>query len=347
MLIRLWLIPTQILMEHFNMGFKYGRTCSYNIIKIPQPDQGAMNKPYQKASIIGTIAPHTRHPSYFHSFGMTEKYFIFVEQPVIINIWKAVTSKLFGYAFADMFDYHPEWPTRFHIINRETGEAMTTAYITDSLFVFHHVNAYEKDDHLVVDMCCYPNVDVVKELYLNDVQAGKELSGLPKPWRFVLPLKITDSTPVGENLVTLKDSKATAVKLDDGSIHCTQEMIIDLQPDDSAELPRINYAAVNGKEYKYAYSIGGYFSSLLKWDVEERSYKEWKFENGYPSEPIFVPKPNATREDEGVVLSSVMTVGENNPSFLLILDGESFKEIARAKVPMHITYGLHGLFETD
>ena len=34
-------------------------------------------------------------------------------------------------------------------------------------------------------------------------------------------------------------------------------------------------------------------------DVKTREGKRWQPENGYPSEPVFVPSPNATEEDDG------------------------------------------------
>lgn len=37
------------------------------------------------------------------------------------------------------------------------------------------------------------------------------------------------------------------------------------------------------------------------------SFKVWEQAGFYPSEPVFVPSPNATEEDEGVILSVVIT----------------------------------------
>lgn len=34
--------------------------------------------------------------NYFHSFGMTENYYVYVEQPMYINILKILTMKLLG-----------------------------------------------------------------------------------------------------------------------------------------------------------------------------------------------------------------------------------------------------------
>ena len=57
---------------------------------------------------------------------------------------------------------------------------------------------------------------------------------------------------------------------------------------------------------------------------------------------MFVPAPNAKSEDEGVVLSMLMEA--SGKSSLLVLDGQSFKEIARARVPYAIPYRFHGTF---
>lgn len=37
------------------------------------------------------------------------------------------------------------------------------------------------------------------------------------------------------------------------------------------------------------------------------SFKVWEQAGFYPSEPVFVPSPDATEEDDGVILSVVIT----------------------------------------
>jgi carotenoid cleavage dioxygenase-like enzyme len=62
-----------------------------------------------------------------------------------------------------------------------------------------------------------------------------------------------------------------------------------------------------------------------------------------PENQVFVPRPDAKREDEGVILSVVLDPNSGQ-SFLLILDSKPFKEIARALVPHHIPFGIHGQY---
>lgn len=34
-------------------------------------------------------------------------------------------------------------------------------YLTSAFFFLHIINAYEDDEHLVVDICCYENADML------------------------------------------------------------------------------------------------------------------------------------------------------------------------------------------
>jgi carotenoid cleavage dioxygenase-like enzyme len=80
--------------------------------------------------------------------------------------------------------------------------------------------------------------------------------------------------------------------------------------------------------------------------VDHGSSATWFSEGCYPGEPVFVAPPQAKAEDEGVVLSVVLEANRGN-SFLLILDAQSFAEVARAEVPQHIPFGFHGQFFGD
>ena len=58
---------------------------------------------------------------------------------------------------------------------------------------------------------------------------------------------------------------------------------------------------------------------------------------------MFVARPQAEGEDDGVLLSVVLDAAAET-SFLLVLDAADLNEIARARVPHHIPFGFHGQF---
>ena len=115
----------------------------------------------------------------------------------------------------------------------------------------------------------------------------------------------------------------------------------------SLDLPRINYGRCSERRHRYVWGVGtersGWFDQIAKVDVEAGSATTWEEEECYPGEPVFVPSPQAEREDDGVLLSVVFD-GRGQTSFLLVLDAATLTEIARAEVPHHIPFGFHGQF---
>lgn len=79
----------------------------------------------------------------------------------------------------------------------------------------------------------------------------------------------------------------------------------------SIELPRIN-DDYRHKPYRYAYGVhvvkaGFFVDSIINIDIQTQTTKRWQPEtNHLPSEPIFVPHPGCSDEDDGVLLMVAM-----------------------------------------
>ncbi|XP_064490650.1 carotenoid-cleaving dioxygenase, mitochondrial isoform X2 [Pseudopipra pipra] len=334
----------------YNMGNSYGKHgSSYNIIRVPPQSSGCTDT-LEGAKVLCSIPPMDRaKPSYYHSFGMTENYIIFIEQPLKLNLFQIVTSKLRGQAICDGISWEPQCNTYFHVVL--PGQWYTKPFVT-----FHQINAFEDCGCVVLDLCCQDDGTSLALYKLQNLRrAGEALdqvyASLPRafPRRFVLPLHVDPDTPVGKNLNPLPYTLARAVKDADGKVWCTHE---NLHPEGfekvgGLEFPHINYSRSNGRRYQYFYGCGfGHLvgDSLIKVDVETKNFKIWQEDGSYPSEPVFVPVPNATAEDSGVILSVVVSPTENQSAFLLVLDAETFSELGRAEVPVQMPYGFHGIF---
>ncbi|KAD6454700.1 hypothetical protein E3N88_09406 [Mikania micrantha] len=103
-----------------------------------------------------------------------------------------------------------------------------------------------------------------------------------------------------------------------------------------------------GKKYRYAYACGAqrpcnFPNTITKIDLEQKKAKNWYEEGSVPSEPFFVARPGAKKEDDGVVIS--MVSDKNGEGYALMLDASTFQEIARAKFPYGLPYGLHGCWD--
>ncbi|KAL8137089.1 LOW QUALITY PROTEIN: hypothetical protein V2J09_003090 [Rumex salicifolius] len=100
-----------------------------------------------------------------------------------------------------------------------------------------------------------------------------------------------------------------------------------------------------GKKYRYAYACGArrpcnFPNTITKVDLVKKTAVSWHEEGVVPSEPFFVGRPGATEEDDGIVISLVSD--QDGEGYAVILDASTFEEIARAKFPYGLPYGLHG-----
>jgi carotenoid cleavage dioxygenase-like enzyme len=167
----------------------------------------------------------------------------------------------------------------------------------------------------VVDLCAQEDASIVDMLRLESLRDGRPLPD-PRLRRFHLPLDGGDAR--AEDL-------------------CDEPM----------ELPRIAYRTHNGVPYRYAYANGTrghtWLDQIVKADVHERSAQTWSAPGEYPGEPVFVARPGAEAEDDGVLLSVVLDSAAQR-SYLLVLDASDLSELARAEAPHVIPYGFHGDF---
>ncbi|XP_019719759.1 beta,beta-carotene 9',10'-oxygenase-like isoform X2 [Hippocampus comes] len=344
----------------FNMGNSYGGKGSmYNIIRVP-PEKFNAEDTLQGAKILCSIAPaNFSQPSYYHSFAMSENYVVFIEQPSKIDLIKLVTCKMRGKAFCEVIYWDPNLETILHLIDKRTGKASPVRYYTKAFFNFHQINAFEEDGFFMLDLCCYGDGQALDIYYLQNLRkSGEALDEVYNstsrafPRRFVLPLHVTDDTPTDQNLNTRPSSTATCVKKSNTKVFCQHE---DLHGDDlykygGLEFPHINYERYNTRPYRYFYGCGFrhiFGDSLLKVDLNDKTLKVWHQKGLFPSEPVFVPSPDATEEDHGVILSVVLCPSQDKATFLLVLNAKTFEELGRAKVPVNMPYGLHGVFNAS
>lgn len=256
-------------------------------------------------------------PTYIHSFGMTENYVVIAEYPYRVNPIDLLQS---GKPFIENYTWRPQEPAKFILMSKQDG-SIVAQHEVEPFFAFHHVNAFEWDGQVIVDISTYPDASSVGALYLDRLRgkpADTTAATQNETLRYYLPLN--------------SGEKAHYEQLSEYGI----------------ELPTINYRRYNARDYGVAYGVGSdkeqpedFTNLLLRVDVREGKTTLWSEPNCYPGEPVFAEAADAKAEDDGVVLSVVLNAEKGN-SFLLVLDAHTFKEIGRAEVPHHIPFGFHG-----
>jgi len=273
-----------------NYLIEFGKESFYHIFHI---------SPLSKARTTLAKIP-VKRPGYMHSFSQTENYLIFVEYPFTVNPLSFIQRNK---PFINNFDWQPEKGSRVLILDKASGDLVETL-TTEPFFSFHHINAFENKDQIILDLITYGDASVIQGLLLDSNSTHNE--------------------------------RVSRLKIDLSTKSVTLEPLSDIE----MELPRIN-EAYNGKRYQYAYGYN--VKALYKFNTKDKSHKKWNEVGCSPSEPVFVPAPNGVNEDDGVILSVVLDE-KSERSFLLVLDATSFEEKGRALVPHHIPEGLHGQF---
>ncbi|GHO46362.1 carotenoid oxygenase family protein [Ktedonospora formicarum] len=258
-------------------------------------------------------------PPYIHSFSISEHYIIIAEYPYRLNPLSLQSGK----AYVENLQWLPEEGARFVVMDKQDG-SIVRIFSTDAFFCFHHINSFEQDGDIFVDLVAYSDATIVKGLYLDQLRGISQEIPTQQPSefrRYHLPLS----------------SKTEVASYE----HITNARI---------ELPTINYQSYNARDYSIAYGVCTDWehpevvsNQLVRIDARQKKALTWSEEGCYPGEPIFVEAPEARAEDDGVVLSVVLN-GKKGNSFLLVLDAHTFHEIGRAEVPHHIPFGFHGLF---
>lgn len=68
-------------------------------------------------------------------------------------------------------------------------------YVADGFFTFHHANAYEQEECVVVDLVAYLDGSVLEALSVDNLLRDTVLkSQRGSLWRFILPLSIPSVT---------------------------------------------------------------------------------------------------------------------------------------------------------
>jgi all-trans-8'-apo-beta-carotenal 15,15'-oxygenase len=279
----------------------------------------AIYKVDPQGNLTETCSQKVQGFCFLHDFAITPNYRIFLQNPVAFN----PLPFMLGFKTAGAcIDLKPNTPTKILLFDR-TGKLITLE--TDPGFVFHHCNAFEQGDEIVLDSVCYndypklePNVD-----YKN------------------------------VDFAALIPGKLCRYRINPKSSRVSREVLVDR----SCEFPAIHPRCV-GQPYRYAYigAIAGTTSNaplqaILKIDLETGKQETHSFApRGFIGEPVFVPRTTSptSAEDDGWIITLIFNAARDR-SDLVILDAQNITAapLATLHLKHHVPYGLHGNFTPE
>ncbi|XP_048255587.1 retinoid isomerohydrolase-like [Haliotis rufescens] len=123
----------------YNLGTSFNHKQAYNIIKIP-PQEKAGDNPFNRASLVSTFPSRWKmNIGYNHSFGMSENYFVVLEQTLVANVLKLPLLLLTRTGFENCMDIYPDEKVLIHLARRSDGKTLTTQYTCLLLFPLHQL----------------------------------------------------------------------------------------------------------------------------------------------------------------------------------------------------------------
>ncbi len=251
-------------------------------------------------------------PVSVHDMSITTKYAVIYDLPVLFSPEAAAEGFAFPYRWSDHYE------SRVGLLPLEGGADDVMWFDVEPCYVFHPMNAYDRDGGVIIDLVRHPR------MFATHLNGPDEGAPVLERWHI---------DPSGGKVVT---------------------QLLDDRPQ---EFPRVDERVV-GRPNRYGYSaalhneekeeagftMGG---ELVKHDLLSGA-SEIRTLRGGAGEAIFVPESATSAEDEGYVLSLVYDV-ERNASDLLVLHAQDFTgdPVAVVHLPVRVPYGFHGNWSSD
>ena len=250
----------------------------------------------------------TKRPGYLHAFAIAGDHAVIWE-----CAWRAHPLRfLFAVeSYARHFDWLPAEGSRLHTVRLADGEVKS--WDAPPLFLFHAVQAYRQGADTVVDLCL-DEAPVVEDLAIARLRAGTP-SEAPR-------------------------ARHTRFVLSPGAAHAREEAL-----PGRFELPQVHPAIAGTRAARYVWAAsahpgGAFFDRTIKLDHQSGRLTESGRDDAVSLEPLFVPKPGAQAEDDGVLL--VHTLADDDAgSRVRVLDAATLDELAAVELPRVVPFGFH------
>jgi beta,beta-carotene 9',10'-dioxygenase len=287
---------------YWNVGVQLGPKCTYSVFRV-RPGSA-------RRETVGTFtAPKS---GYLHAFAMSRRHAI---------VWEpALRAQPLGFLFTRRayirnFRWDAASGSRLHAIDLDTGRV--ASWSMPPMMCFHAVQAYERGDDIVLDLCVFDDAQIMDDLALARLRSGAATS-LPEVRRFVMKRGASTAAvePLGARI----------------------------------ELPQVHPGKIGATQAKIAWGAGvrhdapgAFFNRTVRLDLSSGAETEWVRDRAVQLEPLYVPRPGAEREDDGVLLVPTLA-DEDAGSVIGVVDARSMACLATIHAPQVIPFGFHAAF---
>jgi carotenoid cleavage dioxygenase len=241
-------------------------------------------------------------PVMMHDFAITEHHVIWMDLPIVFSPEAVAEGRGMPYLWND------DHGARLGVMPRGGRGDQVRWFEVDPCFVFHPMNAFERDGRVVLDAARYA------ELWRDD--SGK-----------------FDQAQLHRFTLDLESGKASEEALDE-------------RPMEFPRIDPRREGLPNRYGYAVSQPVGGESqgTALVKYDLETGKVLFHDFgADRVPAEGVFVPTGPDAAEDGGVVMTFVYDTNRN-ASDLVLLAADDFEgpPAATIHLPVRVPFGFHG-----
>jgi all-trans-8'-apo-beta-carotenal 15,15'-oxygenase len=254
--------------------------------------------------------------AFLHDFAITPNWAVFLQNAIAFN---PLPFALGLKGAAQCLASKPGGQAQFWLIPRDSGsyagQAPRIIPAPDG-FVFHHLNAWEEGEKLVVESIYYADFPSI----------GPEMD-----------FRMVDFDLIPEGLLErcTIDLNRNTVRMERLSERCCEFAMVN--PRHEGLQSQLAWMAVAEREVGNAP-----LQAIKKLNLTSGERRVWSAApRGFVSEPVMVPRPGSRAEDDGWVLTMVWN-GARCATDLVILDAATMEEVGVIELPLALPYGLHG-----
>lgn len=288
---------------------------------------GLANGPAQKLVLyrgtregaMTSVDEHTLDALYFvHDFSLTTRFRVLLLSPArfgVVRTMLGVDTPVSGMRF------DPRRPTKIWLAPRDGSPPI----VLDGPpgFVFHHVNAFEDDRGFL-------RVHALR---------SDALPALPLPD----DLRANSAAPPASELSYYSEFVIDPLRK---TARCHRLF------DTPCELPFVSPSLVSSR-HRFAWATATdqrepcrVFTRVVKFDLRERRSIERDLGPGFPGEPVFVPRGDGGRGDDGWLLAMGFDHARGE-SALEVMDARTLETAATLALPITVPPGFHGAFRAQ
>lgn len=291
-----------------NIGVRIGRPSELDLMLL------------RRDGSAGRLATATLpYPTMVHDFALTERHAVVFLAPLHIEL----VPLLFGVrSFVDAHRWIAGAPTEVLVFSLD-APATPRRFAIDPFWAWHVANAFDDAGAIVVDLIRHEDY--------------------PRTQRWLATM--LDGTPGGE-----ASGQLARLTLDPAR----NDARVELLRHRTGEFPRVA-PSVDAQRHRYTYllehpsleaSRHRLPNVLVRFDGETGLATSFPMEaHEHPSEPVFVPRTNGTRESDGYLITLVYDERAHRSRFVLF-DAEHLDDgpLASASLRTHVPPGFHGTF---